>query len=278
MRDTLTIGGDLPVHRLGFGAMRITGEGIWGPPRDHDAAIALLKHVVAGGVDFVDTADSYGPNVSEELIAEALFPYPRGLVIATKVGLLRSGPGKWHPDGRPEHIRASCEGSLKRLRLAQIHVYQFHRPDPQVPFEESVGAFAELRAEGKIRHVGLSNVDAAELAKAREIVEIVSVQDRYNLADRGSEDVLDICQRDGIAFIPWFPLAAGDLAQPGGTLDRIASRHRARPSQIALAWLLRRSHVMTPIPGTSSIAHFDENMQSEQIALSDDEFEELNAA
>jgi pyridoxine 4-dehydrogenase len=278
MRDTLTIGGDLTVHRLGFGAMRVTGDGIWGPPRDHDAAIALLKHVVAQGVDFIDTADSYGPHVSEELIAEALFPYPRGLVIATKAGLLRSGPGNWHPDGRPEHIRAACEGSLKRLRLAQIDVYQFHRPDPRVPFEESVGAFAELRAQGKIRHVGLSNVDAAQLAKAREIVEIVSVQDRYNLSDRGSEDVLDVCQRDGLAFIPWFPLAAGDLAQPGGPLDRIASRHRAKPSQIALAWLLRRSRVMTPIPGTSSIAHFDENMASAKIALGDDEFEELNAA
>lgn len=276
--DTLTIGGDLAVHRLGFGAMRITGDGIWGPPRHRDGAIALLKHVVASGVDFIDTADSYGPYVSEELIAEALFPYPRGLVIATKAGLLRSGPGQWHPDGRPEHIRASCEGSLKRLRLEQIDLYQFHRPDPKVPFEESVGAFAELRAEGKIRHVGISNVDAAELARARAIVEIVSVQDRYNLADRGSEDVLDVCDRDGLAFIPWFPLAAGDLAKPGGTLDRIASKHRAKPSQIALAWLLRRSRVITPIPGTSSIAHFDENMQSGKIDLSDDEFEELSAA
>jgi pyridoxine 4-dehydrogenase len=276
--DTLTIGGDLTVHRLGFGAMRVTGDGIWGPPRHHDGAIALLKHVVARGVDFIDTADSYGPRVSEELIAEALFPYPRGLVIATKAGLLRSGPGQWHPDGRPEHIRASCEGSLKRLRLEQIDLYQFHRPDPKVPLEESVGAFAELRAEGKIRHVGLSNVDAAELARARAIVEIVSVQDRYNLADRGSEGVLDVCERDGLAFIPWFPLAAGDLAKPGGTLDRIASRHRARPSQIALAWLLRRSRVITPIPGTSSIAHFDENMESAKITLSDEEFEELSSA
>jgi pyridoxine 4-dehydrogenase len=278
MHDTFTIGGDLTVHRLGFGAMRVTGDGIWGPPRHHGGAITLLKHAVASGVDFIDTADSYGPNVSEELIAEALFPYPRGLVIATKAGLLRSGPGQWHPDGRPEHIRASCEGSLKRLRLEQIDLYQFHRPDPKVPFEESVGAFAELRAEGKIRHVGLSNVDAAELARARAIVEIVSVQDRYNLADRGSEDVLDVCDRDGLAFIPWFPLAAGDLAKPGGTLDRITSEHRAKPSQIALAWLLRRSRVMTPIPGTSSIAHFDENMESTKITLSDEECEELSSA
>jgi aryl-alcohol dehydrogenase-like predicted oxidoreductase len=278
MSNTLTIGGDLMVHRLGFGAMRITGDGIWGPPRDRAGAIRLLKHVVASGVDFIDTADSYGPDVSEDLIAEALFPYPKGLVIATKAGLLRSGPGQWHPDGRPEHIRAACEGSLRRLRVDRIDLYQLHRPDPKVPFAESVGAFAELRAEGKIRHVGLSNVGTRELAAAREIVEIVSVQDRYNLADRDAQDVLEVCERDGLAFIPWFPLAAGDLASPGGALDRIASKHGASPALIALAWLLRRSPVTTPIPGTASIAHFDENMRAAEIVLTDEEFAELEAA
>jgi aryl-alcohol dehydrogenase-like predicted oxidoreductase len=278
MSATLTIGNDLTVHRLGFGAMRITGHGIWGPPADREAAIRLLKTVVEAGVDLIDTADSYGPYVSEELIGLALAPYPAGLVVATKAGLTRSGPGKWHPDGRPQHIREACEGSLRRLRLECIDLYQFHRPDPDVPFEESVGTLAALKAEGKIRHVGLSNVTTEQLERARAIVEIVTVQNRYNLADREHEDVLEACERAGIGFIPWFPLATGDLAKPGGRLDRIAAAHGATPSQIALAWLLQRSPVMLPIPGTSSIAHFDENQQAAAIVLTAEEYAELDAA
>ncbi len=278
MSATLTIGNDVTVHRLGFGAMRITGHGIWGPPADRDAAIRLLKHVVEAGVDLIDTADSYGPYVSEELIGLALAPYPAGLVVATKAGLTRSGPGKWHPDGRPQHIREACEGSLRRLRLECIDLYQFHRPDPDVPFEESVGTLAALKAEGKIRHVGLSNVTTDQLERARAIVEIVTVQNRYNLADREHEGVLDACERAGIGFIPWFPLATGDLAKPGGRLDRVAAAHGATPSQIALAWLLHRSPVMLPIPGTSSIAHFDENQQAAAIVLTAEEYAELDAA
>ena len=278
MAERLTIGGDLSFDRLGFGAMRITGPGIWGPPRDPEAAIALLRHVVACGTDLIDTADSYGPYVSEELIAEALYPYPPGLVIATKAGNLRPGPSKWVADCRPEHLRAACEGSLKRLRLERIDLFQLHRIDHEVPFDVQVGALAELRREGKIRHIGLSNVDVEHLHKAREIVEIVSVQNRYNLADREHEDVLVECERAGISFIPWVPLGAGDLAEPGAMLDRVAERHTARQSQIALAWLLKRSPVMTPIPGTSSVAHFDENHASEHIRLSDEEFDELAAA
>ncbi len=277
MNDTLTIGTDLTVQRLGFGAMRITGDGIWGPPRDVEQAKRLLKHVVASNVNLIDTADSYGPDVSEDLIAAALSPYPADLVIATKAGLLRSGPGQWHPDGRPEHLRAACDGSLRRLRLDCIDLYQLHRPDPKVPFEESVGALAELRTEGKIRHIGLSNVSADELARARKVVEIVSVQNRYNLQDREHEDVLEACERDGLAFIPWFPLATGDLAKHGGDLDRVAKAHGATPSQIALAWLLQRSPVMLPIPGTSSIGHFEENLKAREIDLTEEEFVELDA-
>jgi pyridoxine 4-dehydrogenase len=277
MSDTLTIGGDMTVQRLGFGAMRITGEGIWGPPADVEQAKRLLQHVVASNVNMIDTADSYGPNVSEELIAEALSPYPADLVIATKAGLLRSGPGRWHPDGRPEHLRSACEASLKRLRVERIDLFQLHRPDPKVPFEESVGALAALQSEGKIRHIGLSNVTTDELARARAVVEIVSVQNRYNLQDRDSEDVLEACDRDGLAFIPWFPLATGDLAKRGGDLDRVAHAHAATPSQIALAWLLRRSPVMLPIPGTSSIGHFEENLKARDVRLTDEEFAELDA-
>jgi pyridoxine 4-dehydrogenase len=278
MSATLSIGKDLKVHRLGFGAMRITGHGIWGPPQDEAKAVALLQHVVKAGVDLIDTADSYGPHVSESLIARALWPYEAGLVIATKGGLTRSGPGQWHPDARPDYLRSALEGSLQRLRLERIDLYQLHRPDPKVPFEESVEALAAMRAEGKIRHVGLSNVTVDELNRARAIVEIVSVQNRYNLEDRESEDVLLACQRDGLGFIPWFPLATGDLAKHGGRLDRIAAAHGAKPSQIALAWLLRKSPVMLPIPGTSSITHFDENHAAAQIALTDEEFAELDAA
>jgi pyridoxine 4-dehydrogenase len=277
MSDTLTIGGDLTVQRLGFGAMRITGEGIWGHPPDPEAAKELLRHVVASGVNLIDTADSYGPDVSEELIAAALWPYAADLVIATKGGLLRSGPGRWHADGRPEHLRAACEASLRRLRLDRIDIYQFHRPDPKVPFEESIGALAALRAEGKIRHIGVSNVTTDELARARAVVEIVSVQNRYNLHDRESEDVLDACQDEGIAFIPWFPLATGDLAKHGGPVAQIAKAHGAAPSQIALAWLLHRSPVMLPIPGTSSREHFDENVQARALRLSGAECDELDA-
>jgi aryl-alcohol dehydrogenase-like predicted oxidoreductase len=272
---TFTIGGDLPIYRLGFGAMRITGEGVWGEPRDHGEAITVLGRAVGLGVNLIDTADSYGPEVSERLIAEALYPYPDGLVIATKGGLTRPGPYQWPPDGRPEHLRRALEGSLTRLRLDRIDLYQFHRPDPRVPFEESVGALADMRAEGKIRHVGLSNVSTAQLARAQRIVPIVSVQNLYNLTDRRSEDVLDTCERENIGFIPWYPLATGELARSGGALAAIARAHDATPPQIALAWLLRRSPAMLPIPGTSSVAHLEENMRAARIKLSDEEYEQL---
>ena len=275
MTSTLSIGGDLTVHRLGFGAMRITGKGVWGPPADPAGAVRLLRHVVEAGVDFIDTADSYGPNVSEELIAEALHPYPAGLVIATKGGNVRPGPSQWVADCRPEHLRVACEGSLRRLRLDRIDLYQLHRVDSKVPFDEQIGALADLRAEGKIRHIGLSNVSVAQLERARAIVDIVSVQNRNNLADRESDDVVDACQEHGLAFIPYFPIDAGDLATPGGRLDRIAAAHEATQAQIALAWLLHRSPVVTPIPGTSSQAHFDENLAAGGIALTDAEYASL---
>ncbi len=273
---TFTLGGDLPVHRLGFGSMQITGDGVWGEPRDHDQAMAVLRRSLQLGVNLIDTADSYGPEVSERLIAEALYPYPEGLVIATKGGLLRTGPGEWPTDGRPEHLREALEGSLRRLRLEQIDLYQFHRPDPKVPFEESVGALAKMRTEGKIRHVGLSNVSIDQLTAAQRIVPIASVQNRYNLTDRESEGVLDACEQQNIGFIPWFPLATGSLAKPGGPLDQIARQHQAAPSQIALAWLLQRSPVMLPIPGTSSVAHLEENLQAARIQLSQEEFDQLH--
>ena len=276
--DTFTIGGDLEVHRLGFGAMRVTGRGIWGPPEDPDQAERVLRRVVELGIDLIDTADSYGPEVSENLIAETLHPYPDGLVIATKGGLLRTGPGQWPRDGRPEHLKEACEGSLRRLRLERIDVYQLHSPDPQVPLEDSVGAMKELKDEGKVRHVGISNVSVDELERARSIVEIVTVQNRYNLEDRGSDDVLDRCEELGIGFIPWFPLATGDLARSGGPLDRIAREHDATPAGIALAWLLARSPVMLPIPGTSSVAHLEENMRAAEIELSEDELAEIGSA
>jgi aryl-alcohol dehydrogenase-like predicted oxidoreductase len=242
--------GDLRVRRFGFGAMRITGEGIWGPPADREEAIRVLRRAVELGIDLIDTADSYGPNVSEELIAEALSPYPEGLVIATKGGLTRTGPNQWPRDGRPEHLRRACEGSLRRLGLERIDLYQLHRPDPNVPYEESVGAMKELQDEGKVRHVGVSNVSVEQLATARAIVEVVSVQNRYNLGDRESADVLAVCQRDGIAFIPWFPLGAGDLdVEPGE----------------ALAWLLAQEQTL-PIPGTSSVAHLEENVEAARSA------------
>jgi aryl-alcohol dehydrogenase-like predicted oxidoreductase len=276
--DTFTIGGDLEVHRLGFGAMRITGDGIWGPPDDPEEAKRLLRRVVELGIDFIDTADSYGPEVSENLIAEALHPYPDGLVIATKGGLRRTGPGEWPRDARPERLKECCEGSLRRLKLDRIDLYQLHAPDPKVPLEDSMGALKELQDEGKIRHVGVSNVSLEELGVARGVVEVVTVQNRYNLEDRDSEDVLEECERQGIGFIPWFPLATGRLAEPGGPLDRIAREHDATPAQIALAWLLARSRVMLPIPGTSSIKHLEENVAATRIELSEDEVAEIGTA
>jgi pyridoxine 4-dehydrogenase len=275
---TIELGGELAVRRLGFGAMRITGEGIWGPPPDHERAIAVLRRAIELGVNLIDTADSYGPHVSEELIAEALHPYPEGLVIATKGGLTRTGPGRWPRDGRPKHLREACEGSLRRLRVERIDVYQLHAPDPKIPYENSVGALKELRDEGKIRHVGVSNVSAEQLRIAGEIVPVVSVQNRYNLADRASEDVLERCERLGIAFIPWWPLAAGSLAVPGGPLAEIAARHQATPAKVALAWLLARSAVMLPIPGTGSVEHLEENLAAAQLRLDEDEVRRLSEA
>jgi aryl-alcohol dehydrogenase-like predicted oxidoreductase len=273
---TLTLGGDLTVRRLGFGTMRLTGKGIWGEPPDHDEAIRVLRRAVELGVNLVDTADSYGPEVSERLIAEALYPYPKGLVIATKGGFLRPGPDEWLPCGTPTHLRRACEGSLRRLQLDRIPLYQLHRPDPNVPFAESVGALAQLREEGKIAHVGLSNVTVDQLREAQRIVPIVSVQNRYNLANRDSEDVLEACEAAGLGFLPWFPLASGQLAEPGRALASVAKAHGATPAQVALAWLLRRSPVMVPIPGTSKVKHLEENVAAAHIRLDDDEFEALS--
>ncbi len=275
---SLTLGGDLDVHRLGFGAMRITGRGVWGPPPDHERALAVLQRATELGVDLIDTADSYGPAVSEQLIAEALHPYPDGLVVATKGGLQRPGPGRWTRNGRPEHLRAACEASLRRLRVDRIDVYQLHSPDPSVPYEDSVGALKELQDEGKIRHVGVSNVSLAQLEQARSIVEVVTVQNRFNLTDRASADVLEACERDGLGFLPWFPLAAGDLAEPDGAVADIAERHDATAGQVALAWLLQRSPVMLPIPGTGSVEHLEENLAAARLTLDDDEMTSLDAA
>jgi pyridoxine 4-dehydrogenase len=275
---TFTIGGDLEVRRLGFGAMRITGDGIWGPPDDPEGAKRLLRRVVELGVNLIDTADSYGPEVSENLIAEALHPYPDGLVIATKGGLRRSGPGQWPRDGRPERLKECCEASLRRLRLERIDLYQLHSPDPQVPLEDSLGALTELQDEGKVRHVGVSNVSGEELERARSVVDVATVQNRYNLTERHSESVLETCERDGIGFIPWFPLAIGELARPGGPLDDLARRYEAAPGQLALAWLLARSPVMLPIPGTSSVEHLEENVAAASIPLEAEEVERLEAA
>jgi pyridoxine 4-dehydrogenase len=274
---TITIG-DRTVRRLGFGAMRITGPGIWGPPDDHDEAIAVLRRAVELGINLIDTADSYGPDVSEELIAEALHPYPEGLLIATKGGLERPGPGNWTRNGRPEHLREACEGSLRRLRVDAIDLYQLHSPDFDVPYEESIGALQELQREGKIRHIGLSNVDVDHLERAREGVEVVSVQNRFNLTDRKWEEVLQLCETLGIAFLPWAPFAAGELAGPGGPLERIAGAHGATPGQVALAWLLARSPVLVPIPGTSSVEHLEENAGAVGVDLTEDELAELEAA
>ena len=270
---TVTLGGDLPVHRMGFGAMRITGSGIWGAPADHEEALAVLRRAVELGVDFIDTADSYGPFVSEDLIAEALHPYPASLVIATKGGLTRSGPGVWEAVGRPEYLRQCVEMSLRRLRLERIDLYQFHRVDPQVPIEDSVGALKELQDQGKIRHLGLSNVTVAQLDAASEVATIVSVQNRYNATARDADPVLDACTERGLAFIPWAPVGSGDVS----VLSAAAERHGVTPSQLALAWLLHRSPVMVPIPGTSSVAHLEENIAAAAIELTPDDIAALTS-
>jgi pyridoxine 4-dehydrogenase len=270
---TVSLGGELTVRRLGFGAMRITGEGIWGPPRDPAAALAVLRRAVELGVNFIDTADSYGPHVSEELIAKALAPYPKDLVIATKGGWNRPGPDEWTHDASPEHLRKAIEGSLKRLRLDRIDVYQLHTPDPAVSFDLSVETLARLRGEGKIRLIGLSNVTREHVQRARKIVPVVSVQNRYSFADREWDYLVDYCERSKIVFIPWFPLAAGRVA--GALLDRIAKAHRRTPKQVALAWLLKRSPVMLPIPGTSSVKHLDENVEAASLRLSNQEYQQL---
>ncbi len=272
-----SLGGDLPVHRLGYGAMRITGDGIWGPPADRDAALTVLRRAVELGVDFIDTADSYGPYVSEDLIREALHPYD-GVLVATKGGLTRSGPGVWEPVGRPEYLRQCVEMSLRRLGVEQIGLYQLHRIDAQVPVEDSLGALKELQDAGKIRHLGLSEVTVAEIEQARAVVEVASVQNLYNLGNRQSEGVLEYCEREDIAFIPWFPVAAGDLAKAGGLLDEIAAAHEATHAQLALAWLLRRSPVLLPIPGTGSLAHLEENCAAAEVELSEAEYDDLTAA
>ncbi|HZW92451.1 MAG TPA: aldo/keto reductase [Candidatus Eremiobacteraceae bacterium] len=269
----VSLGKELPVNRLGFGAMRLTGEGIWGPPKDRKAALAVLRRAVELDVNFIDTADSYGPYVSEELIAEALFPYPKGLVIATKGGWNRPGPNQWTHDATPDHLREAVEGSLKRLRLDRIDVYQLHTPDPVVPFEASVETLAELRDEGKVRLIGLSNVTREHIERARKIVPIASVQNRYSFADREWDYVVDYCERNGIAFIPWFPLGAGRVA--GEVLNEIARARKATSKQVALAWLLRRSAIMLPIPGTSSVEHLEENVAAATFRLTDDEYERL---
>jgi aryl-alcohol dehydrogenase-like predicted oxidoreductase len=269
--------GDREVMRMGFGAMRITGRGVWGPPEDHDEAIRVLKRTVELGINLIDTADSYGPEVSENLIAEALHPYPDDLVIATKGGLRRTGPGQWPRDLRPERIKECCEGSLRRLRVDQIDLYQLHSVDPNVPYAETVGAVADLKAEGKIRNVGVCNVGTSDLETARAIVDVVSVQNRYSVVDRESEAVLEVCQRDGLGFLPWYPLGAGDLGEAAAsTLDEVASAHDASRFQIALAWLLTHSPVMLPIPGTSKVAHLEENFAAADIELTSEEKAKLD--
>ena len=262
--------GDITVNRMGYGAMRITGHGIWGPPKDPENALAVLRRAVELGVNLIDTADAYGPYINEEQIAEALYPYPEGLLIATKGGMTRSGPNQWRNDGRPEHLRQACEGSLRRLKVERIDLYQLHWPDPRVPFEDSVGELARLREEGKIRHVGLSNVSVEQLRTAQKIVPIVSVQNRYNISDRASEDVLQVCEQENIGFLPWAPLMGRN-----SKLESIARAHNATPNQVMLAWLLWRSPVILPIPGTSSIKHLEENVAAASLKISDSEFESL---
>lgn len=266
---TFTLGGDMKINRLGYGAMRLTGKGIWGSPKNPTEAKKVLQRALELGVNFIDTADSYGPEVSETLIAEALYPYPAGLVIATKGGLTRQGPDQWAPVGRPEYLRQCVEMSLRRLRVERIDLYQLHRIDPKVSAAESLGALKDLQAAGKIRHIGLSEVTPAEIEAARKIVPIVSAQNEFNLGDRKSEPTLEYCEKKGLGFIPWFPMAAGDLAKPGGALDEMARRDGVTVGQLALAWLLHRSPVMLPIPGTSNILHLEENTGAASVHLKD---------
>ena len=275
---TFAIGGDLPVNRLGFGAMRIVGEGVWGEPKDAETAKRVLRRAVELGVNFIDTADAYGPDVSERLIGEALAPYAKGLVIATKGGLTRQGPNKWLPVGRPEYLEQQVEMSLRLLKTERIDLWQLHRIDPKTPVEESLGIIKQLQEQGKIRHVGLSEVKPQEIDQARKVVDIVSVQNKYNIGDRAHEDVVDYCAKHNIAFIPWFPVAAGKLAQPGGKLDEAAKQHNATVSQLSLAWLLHRSPVILPIPGTSSVEHLEENIAAANVKLTDAEWQQIEAA
>jgi aryl-alcohol dehydrogenase-like predicted oxidoreductase len=273
-----TIGHDLEVNRLGFGAMRLTGKGIWGEPNDPGEARLVLKRAVELGVNFIDTADSYGPDVSERLIGETLSPFPTGLVVATKAALTRQGPDLWSPDGRPDYLANEVEKSLRRLKTDIIDLWQLHRIDPKVPVEQSLEPIVKLKQQGKIRHIGLSEVKPKDIDRARKVVEIVSVQNLYNVGDRQHEDVLEYCERHNIAFIPWFPVAAGKLARPGGKLDEIAKRHGATVAQLSIAWLLHRSAVILPIPGTSSVAHLEENMKAADLALSEAEMKEIEKA
>lgn len=275
---TFRIGGDMEVNRLGFGAMRIVGEGVWGEPKDRENSKRVLQRAVELGVNFIDTSDAYGPAVSEQLIGEALAPYKSGVIIATKGGLTRQGPGKWLPVGRPEYLIQQVELSLRYLKTDRIELWQLHRIDPRTPVEESLAAIKDLQKQGKIRHVGLSEVKVPEIEQARKVINIVSVQNKYNLSDRAHEDVLEYCTNHNIAFIPWFPVAAGKLAQPGGVLDEAAKRHDATVSQLSLAWLLHHSPVILPIPGTSSVAHLEENMKAEKVELSDGEWSAIEAA
>ena len=273
---TCTLGGDLSVRRLGFGAMRLTGPGIWGAPANHAEAIAVLHRVIELGINLIDTADSYGPEVSENLIAEALYPYPDDLIIATKGGLLRPGPNQWDVNGDPKRLRSACEASLRRLKLQRIDLYQLHRIDPKFPVADQIGVLMELQQEGKIRHIGLSEVSVEEIKTVRKLTPIVSVQNKYNLVERESEAVLEYCTRENIAFIPWFPLATGNLAKPGSVLTRLAEKLNAQPAQIALAWLLKKSPIMLPIPGTSSIKHLEENTAAALLTLDDEMMKELD--
>jgi pyridoxine 4-dehydrogenase len=278
MSKTLAIGNDIEVNRLGFGAMRLTGKGIWGEPQDPEEARHVLKRAVELGVNFIDTADSYGPDVSERLIGETLSPFPKGLVVATKGGLTRQGPDRWSPDGRPDYLAKELEKSLRLLKTDVIDLWQLHRIDPKIPVEQSLEPIVKLKQQGKIRHIGLSEVKPKDIERARKVVEIVSVQNLYNVGDRQHEDVLEYCERHHIAFIPWFPVAAGKLARPGGKLDKIAKRQGATVAQLSIAWLLHRSAVMLPIPGTSSVAHLEENMKAAELALSEAEMKEIEKA
>ena len=275
---TFKLGGDLEINRLGFGAMRIVGEGVWGEPKDPENSKKVLRSAVELGVNFIDTADAYGPDVSERLIGEALFPYAPGVVIATKGGLTRQGPNAWLPLGRPEYLTQQVEMSLRFLKQERIDLWQLHRIDPKTPVEESLGAIKKMQKAGKIRHIGLSEVKVPEIEQARKVVEIVSVQNKYNLGDRAHEDVVEYCTKHNIAFIPWYPVAAGELAKPGGKLDEVAKRHDATVSQLSLAWLLHHSPVILPIPGTSSVKHLEENLKAADVTLSDEEWAEIESA